>query len=154
MNKITDNTVAMFDGYALRMVTEADRAQLEDWIAADPCHAGVMKPEFFMGVEAELAPDPRATCYALEHDGHTLFYIRLTRAARVNIQFAPGRPWLNAIALVKGMAFLEVGLARAGAEEWIFNTESSQLRGLAEKHMQFVRSPHELVRAIPRPRTE
>jgi hypothetical protein len=148
--KIADNILANFEGYALRAVGEADRAELEQWIAADPCHAGVVKPEFFMGLTPEMAADPRATCYGLEHKGHNLFYIRLSRAARVNIQFAPRRPWLNTIALIKGMAFLEVGLARAGAEEWIFNTQSTQLREMTEKHMGFVGSPDELVRMIPR----
>jgi hypothetical protein len=142
--------LATFDGYQLREVTEADRAELAAWIALEPSHAGV-KPEFFMGLDEQLAPDPRATCYAMEQKGKTLFYIRLSRAARVNIQFGPGgRRWANAIPLVKGMAFLEVGLARAGAEEWIYNTQSNRLREMTEKHMQFERSPFEMVRMIPR----
>jgi hypothetical protein len=48
------------------------------------------------------------------------------------------------------MAFLEVGLARAGAEEWIYNTQSNRLREMTQKHMQFERSPFEMVRMIPR----
>jgi len=152
-----------FDGYNLREVGEYDRAQLIEWIAEDRHHAGLLDPEFFMGVapdsSGQLAPDPRVTVCAIEDGKRTLMYIRLTRASRVHIQFPPphstGRSLhierrQTANALIKGMAFLEVALERAGAMEWIFDSKAAALRMMAQRHLGFVASPLELVRLIPR----
>ena len=158
-----------FDGYSLRHVEESDYERLEKWIAADPAHAGILDPEFFLGQalneHGELGEDPRVTVFVLEDRKQPLMYIRLTRASRVQIQFPPapapdgGREQFRALhkyrkdianALVKGMAFLEVGLERAGCMEWIFDTQSSSLRGMVQKRMGFASSPNEMVRLIPR----
>jgi hypothetical protein len=158
-----------FDGYSLRELDESDYKQLEEWIAADPAHAGLLDPEFFMGQavnrEGVLAEDPRVTVFALQDRKNTLMYIRLTRASRVQIQFPPSpkpdgsREGFTAMhrhrkqitnALIKGMAFLEVGLAQAGATEWIFETESHSLKLMVERRMGFASSPNEMVRLIPR----
>jgi len=147
------------DGLKLREVTEQDYPQLEEWIAADPAHASLFEPDFFLGREVDssgqLAPDPRATCYALDDDQGTVFYIRLSRAARVHMQFPPareiqGQVRRTAIALVKGMAFLEVGLSRAGAAEWIFSTESTGLKKIAERALGFAESKTEMIKPITR----
>lgn len=154
--------LAEFDGWKLRAVTEADREQLDAWIAADPAHVAKLEPDFFLGLEVnaqgQLAADPRATCYALEDETGTVFFIRLSRAARVNIQFPPARDLKiradaerTALALVQGMAFLEVALGRAGVEEWIFSTESPKLQKLAVRALGFIASPREMVRAISGP---
>ncbi len=148
--------LAQFDGYILRDVEEKDRAELEAWIEADRFHDGVFEPEFFLGVirgdGGELAPDPRASCYALEDAEGTVFFIRLSRAARVHMQFGKSKSQHDrkrtAQALMRGMAFLEVGLARAGAQEWIFDTEDSKLAEMARAHMGFKDSLNELVREI------
>lgn len=154
-----------FDGYSLRALGEEDYRRLDQWIAADPAHAGILDPEFFMGQaidrSGELAADPRVTVCALDDDKGTLMYLRLTRASRVQIQFPPTpepegsregfkhrREIVNA--LIRGMAFLEVALEHAGATEWIFESESPQLRAMVEKRMGFVSSPREMVRVIPR----
>jgi hypothetical protein len=154
-----------FEGYSLRAIEDADYEQLQKWIAADPAHAAEMVPEFFMGLAADetgqLAVDPRPSVFALCDRNGTLMYIRLTRASRVHIQFPPTpetsdsrelhkhrRQITNA--LIKGMAYLEVGLERAGATEWIFETESPQLRAMVQKRMGFAPSPHEMLRMIPR----
>lgn len=150
--------LASFDGFILRPVTEQDYPALEEWIAKDPFHASMFEPDFFMGREVnssgELAPDPRATCYALEDSEGTVFFIRMSRAARVQIQFPPEEKSRErrriAKGLMKGMAFLEVALSRAGAEEWIFESESPRLRHLAEIALGFAESPHEMVRPITR----
>jgi hypothetical protein len=159
MAKECDKYVAEFDGLKLRPVTEDDYARLEEWIAADPAHASLLEPDFFLGREVnqagELAPDPRASCYALEDSEGTVFYIRLSRAARVHIQFAPeaqrkGKALETATALQRGMAFLEVGLSRAGAAEWIFSTESQGLKSVAKRLLGFSESKTEMVRPIVR----
>lgn len=158
-------TLAQFDGYRLRSIEETDYITLSEWIALDAHHAGLLTPEFFMGqtigASGGLEADPRVTAFALEQSRGPLMFIRLTRASRVHIQFAPGPESKRsqeihrhrqqiANALFKGMAFLEVGLSRAGAAEWIFDTESHALRSLAQRRMGFTASPHELVRPIPR----
>lgn len=151
--------LAKFDGYTLRTVTAEDRPALEAWIAADKRHNGLIDPEFFMGLatdeNGETAIDPRPTCCALEDKSGVVFFIRLGRASRVNIQFAPAQSLKSrrraGLALLKGMAFLEVQLAKAGAEEWIFETEDHELAEMAEKRLGFVQSPNEMVRVIGRP---
>lgn len=156
--------LGQFDGYRFRAIEEKDYARLEEWIAADLAHADTLDPEFFMGeaidANGHLAPDPRVTALVLTDDeGTELMYVRLTRASRVHIQFAPRVPGVRdlvkqreqlAKALVGGMAFLEVGLARAGCTEWIFESEAAQLRSMVEKRMGFAASPNEMVRIIPR----
>ena len=161
--------VGKFEGYRLRELEERDYEQLKVWIREDPAHAGILDPEFFMGQaigpSGQLEPDERVSVFAVEDSKRTLFYVRLTRASRVQIQFPPdpptdgGRDKFKALhrhrqqitnALVKGMAFLEVGLERAGAMEWIFDSESDRLRNMVQKRMGFHPSPNEMVRVIPR----
>lgn len=157
-----------FDGYTLRQLVEEDYEQLEKWIASDSAHSGELDAEFFMGQtidnKGELAPDPRATVFALEDGKGTVLYIRLSQACRVHIQFPPEPRSEDhatsreihrhrrrvATALVKGMAFLEVGLERQGVSEWIFETESPRLLAMAQSRMGFASSPQEAVRFIPR----
>lgn len=144
-----------FGSYTFRSVDESDRVRLTDWIAWDPAHAGVMSAEFFMGLrrnpEGKLIRDSRPTCLALEDSGGLLFYIRVSRAARTYIQFSPdnsknrGRVSLG---LLKGMAFLEVGLGHAGVEQWIFETRETRLKKLAGLRLGFRESPDEMVRPI------
>lgn len=139
--------LAEFDEFELREIEDGDFDRLEEWIAVDPYHASLFVPEFFLGRN-----DPRATCYALDDDKGTVFYIRLSRASRVHIQFPPMASQRRRIALglMKGMAFLEVALSRAGVEEWIFASESPQLRHMAVSALEFNPSPNELVRLMAR----
>jgi hypothetical protein len=103
-----------------------------------------------------MGEDPRAQCYVLEDKHRTLMYIRLSRATRVHIQFPPENDQTPrrtqrrrlAMALAKGMAFLQVHLVRAGAAEWIFNSESDPLRQLATAKLGFRVSRNELVREM------
>jgi hypothetical protein len=148
-----------FDGYTLRGVSvKFDRARLEEWIANDQAHRGTFEPGHFLGLMHDnggrMIPDPRPTCYALEDEQGVMFYIRLARAARVDIQFGTdpklARDRLRvARGLLKGMAFLEVALERAGVEQWIFNSQSPALRVMSEMRLGFRKSPYEMVRDIP-----
>lgn len=150
------STLAEFDGYKLRTVdTLADIQTLDDWIQADEAHRAIYNPSFFMS--GKFNPDSRAACYAIEDADGVIFYIRLSRASRAHIQFPPedtrkrGR---IARALKYGMVFLEHQLARAGCEEWVFNTETKRLKKYAELGLGFTASTHELVRLIPDPAGE
>lgn len=145
-------TVAEFAGMKFREVGDQDRERLEQWINADPEHRMTMSPETFLGEMPDGEKDPRPTCLALEDEKGTVFYVRISRAARVTIQFAPnqtrGERLRNGTALTEGMALLESILERAGAEEWIFNTRNPRLKELAMSRMGFTESPRELVRSI------
>lgn len=146
-------TVASFDGLKFRTVDESDRDQIERWLDADPHHRLSMHPEFFLGQDEQSNPDPRPTCYALEDENGTVFYVRISRAARVYIQFSDegnrAQKVRNGRSLEKGMALLETLLAKAGVEQWIFNTTSPRLREMATTRLGFTDSTHELVREIP-----
>lgn len=146
--------LAEFDGLTLRTVdTLADVQTLSEWIQADEAHRGIFTAREFMS--GRFAVDPRPSCYALEDESGVVFYIKISRVARVRIQFAPeeGRTQRKRVmaGLVKGMAFLENSLARAGCEEWIFDTESPRLKQLAERVLGFTESTHEMVRGIAEP---
>jgi hypothetical protein len=152
------SVLAKFEGYILREIEPRDREQVEAWLAADEEHREMFGPEFFMGQTKDGAADPRASIYVLEDKHRTLMFIRLSRAARVHIQFPPEdetprktQRRRTSTALLKGMAFLEVHLARAAAEEWIFNSESGPLRQMATSRLGFHVSRNELVRQIALP---
>jgi hypothetical protein len=154
-----ESVLAQFDGLKLREVSfDRDVLTLACWISEDPAHQ-LLRPAYFLGQiegpDGYLTPDPRPTCYALEDEHGTVFYIRLDRAARVNIQFDPTLKKLSdrvrvARGLLKGMAFLEVGLARVNVSQWIFDTRAAGLAAMAQARLGFMPSPHELVRLIPR----
>ena len=148
-------TLAEFDGYKLRAPGPQDRARLEEWIAADPVHAGLMTPEFFMGRNEDGSADERPTCLVMEDGQGEVFYIRISRAARVNIQFGEAADeearTRTREALLKGMAYLEATLAKAGVEEWVFETESPGLKALARRRMGFTEGRNLLVRPIDPP---
>lgn len=146
--------LAKFDGYTLREADSiTDLETLAAWIEADETHRGIFAPQHFLS--GALAADPRPGCYALEDaTGEVVFFIRLSRAARVQIQFPPeaDRDSSRTLrGLLHGMAFLEVELAQAGCEEWIFDTMNPQLKKTAERLLGFTESTHEMVRAISRP---
>lgn len=146
-----DRAVADFNGYRLRPTDQvADIEQLSDWIEADEAHRGIFEPAYFMG--GAFARDSRPTCYTLEDAKGAVFYIRISRVARVHIQFAPEGDRMQQArvgrGLLHGMAFLEAMLSKAGVEEWIFDTVSPKLKNLAERLLGFTESTHEMVRSI------
>jgi len=147
--------VAEFAGFRLRISDQlSDVHTLDDWIEADEAHRGIYTPFFFMG--GKLAEDPRSTCYALEDEKGVVFYIRISRVARVRIQFSPEQDAAQRkrvmAALFHGMSFLESIMGATGVEEWIFDTENPELKNAAERHLGFTPSSHELVRLIVDPR--
>lgn len=116
-------------------------------------HRGIYTPDFFMG--GQFSTDPRSTYLALEDEKGIIFYIRLSRASRVRIQFSPDdtkeQRRRNLQGLLHGMAFLEAQLGHKGVEEWIFETTNPELKAAAQQVLGFTESTHELVRAIADP---
>lgn len=144
-----------FGGYTLRAIEESDRERIENWIAADPVHAGLFNFDFFM--------DPRITGLVIEDAEGPLMFVRLSRSSRVHIQFPPEGDLMDARAvhqqrqtvtnaLILGMAFLEACLIDVNCCEWIFESESDSLRALVQKRMGFQPSPNELVRTMRNPK--
>ena len=149
--------LAKFDGLTLRHADElTDVEILDGWIKADEVHRGIFSPLYF--IQGPMGEDDRASCYAIEDEKGVVFYIRLSRATRVRMQFPPDGDHAQKGRIIrglfKGMAFLENHLAHAGSEEWIFDTQSPNLKNLAERMLGFTESTHELVRGIPNPRKE
>lgn len=144
-----------FGGYTMRGVSsERDATRIARWMAKDEFHQH-LHPAFFLGLLENADPDPRPNCLALQdYRGEVMFYIRIDRAARVNIQFDPNRKSMMersrvGRALINGMAFLEVSLSRSNVSEWIFDTTAPSLKDFAETRMNFRESPFDLVRLIP-----
>jgi hypothetical protein len=148
------NILAEFDGYKLRAADSvADLETLYDWISRDEVHRDIFTPQFFLS--GVLGGDSRPSCYALEDENGAVFYIRLSRAARVRMQFPPGEDSKQKSRILRGllhgMAFLETELKKVGCEEWIFDTANPALKKAAERLLGFTESTHELVRLIAHP---
>jgi hypothetical protein len=144
--------LCQFDGYVLRAPEPRDRAALEQWIASDPAHKDVFSPEHFMGQLEDGREDPRPTCCVLEDPEGRVMFIRISRMARVDIQFPPAttadQRGRIRDGLTRGMALLESVLAMAGCEGWIFDTDSPALRTMAKRRLGFRDAPNDLIRPI------
>lgn len=144
-----------FGGYKLRFPEEGDRDKLLAWIEADPDHANAMTPEIFLGQHEDGSEDSRPTCFVMEDEAGEIFFIRISRAARVYMQFGPAKDGTaagrNGNALVHGMAYLESMLASAGVEEWVFETKHSGLKRIAKRRMGFTESAGDMIRPIAPP---
>lgn len=131
--------VELGGGLELREVRPEDHALLCAWIDADPHHRGKTLPSFF-----EAAKD----CFLL-HDEHApVFFLKLSRAVRLDVQFAPGDRIRTRRGLHEGFPPLAAILAATGAEEVLFAADTELLARSMEKRMGFKRSPHELVRSL------
>jgi hypothetical protein len=149
MTEPTTPPLVQFGDYSLRSVQEGDRAQLDDWIAEDEEHRDKFEASDFIDA------GPNILCYALADGQGDVLYIRLSRAARVRIQFGPESSKKEkhraAAALFHGMAFIEAMLRQIGVEEWIFDTSNPELAAFATARLGFTASPNELRRPIAPP---
>jgi len=138
-----------FGKYILRPATDADLALAETWVCADPWHANTTPAEFFLnhekGIESFVLEDP---------DG-PVFFFRMTRTIRLDIQFPPddAQPTdqpheRTREALMAGVEWLASSLALAGIHQLIFDSDNPLLIRSAERRLGFHRSPNELVRDI------
>jgi len=136
-----------FSSYELRPATEKDREEIATWIAADPDHRDLVKPEFFYQSE------PGAECYRLDDSKGHVFYFKMTRALRVDIQFGPASSTeereRNRQALTDGFAWLLALANKSTIREVIFDSTVGFLRGFCHKHFGFRQSPNEMKCIIP-----
>lgn len=144
-----------FGEYTLRGVDEDDRRRIEDWIVQDQDHREQFTANDFIEDTRLGEDEPHALCYVLADRIGDVFFLRLSRAARVRIQFGPNlnksERYRSARAMLHGMAFLEGMLQHLGVEEWIFDTANPELAAFATARLGFTASTNELKRPISSP---
>jgi hypothetical protein len=133
--------------YHLRRAGAQDLDLLAVWIAADPDHRNTVQPEFFATQGDGLE------CFAVEDESDTVvFYIKMTRALRLDIQFGPEETLAqreqNADALRSGFEWLHAGASGAGIHQILFNSTNPPLVNFATRRLGFDRSPEELLRVV------
>jgi hypothetical protein len=137
-------TTYHFREYTLRPATEADRDLATTWTAADPWHANTTPPDFWLDQAIGLES------YILEDAEGPVFFFRMTRAVRLDIQFPPEDPHDDMRKRVRdglreGFGWLAAVLALSGVHQVIFKSENPELIRSAEKRLGFVPSPGEFV---------
>jgi len=139
--------------YTLRPATERDRDLIAIWIEGDPDHRDWATPDFFLGKRPEdgeaAAGIPGRECFAVEDArGNTVFYVLMTRALRLHVQFGPDETTAqrerNADALREGFGWLERGAAGSGIWEILFSSTNDPLITFAKRRLRFNSSPNEL----------
>jgi hypothetical protein len=138
--------VLVFREYEVRPVTEADRPYLAQLIEADEYHRGNMTPDYF------LIRERGEDAWALEKDGHVLFYFKTQTAVRMGMLFAQASTRddreENRTALMHGLAWLEAILTGNGFREILFDTQGPELEVFAKRHLGFVDAGKLLSRTI------
>lgn len=141
-----------FSDYTLRATTEDDRALCAAWIEADADHRGKVEPDFF------IKQQPGIECFVLEDKhGQPVFYFRMSRPIRVDIQFGPAtnraEKKRNADALEHGFGWLKEIAAKSGYRQIIFESQSDELAFFCKARFGFHKSLTELVCDIAPPET-
>jgi hypothetical protein len=135
-----------FGKYKLRPATDADTLMAARWVSADPWHATTTKPDFFLSKEKGIES------YVLEDETGPVFFFRMMRVVRLDIQFMPeaedAEHERTRDGLIEGVNWLTAALAIGGVHQIMFQSENPLLIRSAEKRLGFTRSPHELVREI------
>lgn len=137
------NQVTKLGPYTLRPVSDRDRDLLAIWIEQDPDHRDRVKPEFFLDSKDGME------CFAVEDAaGVVVFYIKMTRALRLDIQFGPDETReqreRNVDAMREGFNWLRLGAAGSGIHEILFNSTNIPLVNFAERRLAFRKAPDEL----------
>lgn len=153
-----------FGEYFLRPANELDRALAEKWTAADPEHAGVIEPGFWLenrlGRDGFLLSDQRAPLYFFKMHIHGIYDLRLPDAAGTNgpvemfeslhdavqvfIQFPPFRDGRVMRGLTEGCKWLERTIAPMGARELFFDSKNESLIRFCVSRLGFTRDGNNL----------
>jgi hypothetical protein len=142
-----DKPIFGFDGYTVRPVEEKDRAYLTHLITNDPYHRETMDADWFLSLQRG------EDAWAIEDErGHILLYFKTQTAVRLSLQFAQGegreQKYANAVALIKGLDWIEMHLRMNGFREILFQTDGPELKEMAKRRMGFRELPGELVRGV------
>lgn len=127
--------------YHVDLTSESERATIAEWIAADPDHRDRVNDQFFIG------PEPGAQCLTLTNPQGKVFFFRLTRVLRIDIQFPPASTEEEQSRLRRGLTsgfrWLRQRAAAAGFREIVFQSESRMLKVFCRR-FGFKESPQEL----------
>jgi hypothetical protein len=140
-----------FGAYRLRLTVESDRDHCARWIEQDDDHRGMVLPEFF------IRQTPGVECWVLEFatSCEPIFYFRMSRALRLDIQFGPvttaeEKEELMA-ALMEGFGWLIATSAKSGYRQIVFDSKNPALIRFCDKRFGFKKSPNELVCSMAAP---
>ena len=135
--------IEVTDEIKLRDAGPEHRALAEAWIEADSYHRGIVTPEFLL--------QPRGNCYLVEDEQGPVFFLKLRRAARLDVQFAPQSAAMRARTrrvLHEGFPPLGAMLAEQGFDEALFWTSNPALARSMQKRAGFLHLGGEMVRVL------
>lgn len=133
--------------YHIRPAEESERDVIAAMIEGDEDHRCQVSPETFYKKEVGRE------CKALtDSEGRVLFYFRLTRVLRMDIQFDCSRAEENQQALQDGFRWLQKQAMGAGFREIIFDSVSRPLINFCKRRFGFRQSPNELVCTFAMPK--
>jgi hypothetical protein len=99
-----------------RSVSEQDRTKLEEWIKADPDHAGRCKADFWLPSD-----ESRVRKFMVQDEHGDLFFVRAENILRLHIQFCPDK-----IRTAKGISeftpLIAHGAKKEGYKQLIFES--------------------------------
>ena len=122
-----------------REVSETDRSQISDWIAADEDHRNKCDADFW------LAKEPGVKLFAVEDSCGTIFYVRGESLLRLHIQFAPDQKVRTAKAIDEFTELISAGAKKQNYKQLIFESTVAPLvrflnkRGFRKSENEYVR---------------
>lgn len=135
--------------YGVRPATGDDHGKVAELIELDADHRGQVQAASF----APPMPVSGQECFAIvePQSGELLFYFRITRVMRIDIQFDPRRREDNQQVLQDGFEWL-VGMGmKSGYRQLIFDSVTRPLINFCKRRFRFRPSPNELVCEFPLP---
>jgi hypothetical protein len=122
--------------FSVRRAEPKELDRLNEFIAADPDHAGKCQAQFWIdqapGVESVVFNDGPE-----EKPGDTDVYVRLTMVARLDVQFPPNKTREKKMAIAQlmkqGMPWLMAELKRRGIREVVFDSKSPGLIAMCKR---------------------
>ncbi len=120
-----------------RPTTSTDKEQIAGWIAADPDHNGKSQAEFWL-------PGKDISCFTVEDEMGTVFYVRAETVMRLHIQFAPQQKTRTARAIDEFTPWIATAAKKRGCKQLIFESVFAPLVRFLEKR-GFWASPNEYV---------
>lgn len=131
-----------------RHTTVEDLPQIEQWIAADPAHASVMKgSDFVLIPDAEGNPPKGRQCIEVSDEDGVVFYVHLKQAMIMEVQFPPvakektinsNRQKIRVARSTKEVVeFFCFAAKKLGYYTMFYQSVSEHLIAFCEKHLGF-----------------
>jgi hypothetical protein len=128
-----------------RHTTVDDLPKIEEWIAADPAHAGVMKGSDFVLIPDEKGDMPKGRqCIEVQDDNGVVFYVHLKQALILEVQFPPNpstdvrRHQIRSLrALEETVKYFKCAGAKLGHYVMFYQSISEGLVSFGEKYLGF-----------------